>query len=519
MFRNVKTNFGRMKNRFPLQAVVVLLFCWSLRLSARPGGALGEQPGPSLALVVDPRVYQMIGLYGLGVVLLVLVVMLAGRWVTGWRRKLLQQRDDEVFQLIDDWTKSLRQEVAERKQAQRALQENQELMLRQERLAAVGQLTAGLAHEFNNITTIIQGHASLLMDDPNLGEDSVKSLSHITDSVERMAKLIRQMLAFSRKQVMQRKALDLSATLVHTLDMLDGLLGEQVALRLEVAPQLPPIMADPEMFQQMVLNLVVNARDAMNSGGQLTIRAIEVNFGAGDIPSQSERKAGRFVCLSVTDTGSGMDNAIIQHLFEPFFTTKEVGKGSGLGLATVYGMVNQHEGWIEVQSKVGQGTTVELYFPVTDRTPEKSEEPEASTDVRGGKETVLVVEDEVVLRELLREILTSHGYRVLEAANGPEALGVWGENREKVDLLLTDIAMPHGFSGRDLADKLRKDDPRLPVIFSSGYSQEMIERSEDTRLGASYLSKPYNPVQLARSVRRALDGASQRETSVAAPAS
>jgi CheY-like chemotaxis protein len=269
----------------------------------------------------------------------------------------------------------------------------------------------------------------------------------------------------------------------------------------------------------MVLNLVVNARDAMHSGGQLTIRATEANFGAGDIPAKSERKAGRFVRLSVTDTGSGMDTATIQHLFEPFFTTKEVGKGCGLGLATVYGMVSQHQGWIEVESKVGQGTTFDLYFPATEQAPESPAEPEAPPEVRGGKETVLVVEDELVLRELVREILTSHGYRVLEAANGVEALGVWRQNRQDVDLLLTDIAMPHGLSGRDLAEKLRKESPRLPVIFSSGYTREMIERSEDAQQGATYLSKPYNPVQLAQSVRHALDAAHNRETSQAAPAS
>jgi two-component system, cell cycle sensor histidine kinase and response regulator CckA len=431
----------------------------------------------------------------------------------------LRQRDDEVFQVIDQWTKSLQQEVAEGNQTQRALQENQQSIMRQERLAAVGQLTAGLAHEFNNIMTIVQGHASLLMDHPNLDEESVKSLTHINDGVERMAKLVRQMLAFSRKQVMQQKALDVRETLGHTSDMLSGLLGGQAALHFEIAPQLPPVMADPDMFQQIMVNLVVNARDAMSSGGQLTIRAGEALFTPADIPAKSERKAGRFVHLSVTDTGSGMDAATINHLFEPFFTTKGIGKGTGLGLATVYGIVNQHRGWIEVESKVGQGTTFDIYFPTTDQAPEKPAEEVSQLEVRGGKETVLVVEDELVLRELVREILTTHGYRVMEAADGLEAMKVWEENREQVDLLLTDIAMPHGVSGRDVADKLRKDDPQLPVIFSSGYSREMIERSEDASRGAAYLAKPYNPTQLAQAVRGALDAARKRETALATTAS
>jgi CheY-like chemotaxis protein len=214
-----------------------------------------------------------------------------------------------------------------------------------------------------------------------------------------------------------------------------------------------------------------------------------------------------------------MDTAIVNHLFEPFFTTKEVGKGTGLGLATVHGMVNQHQGWIEVESKLGLGTTFDIYFPATDQPLEKPAEPDDLAEVRGGKETVLVVEDEAVLRELVREILTLHGYSVLEAANGLEALSVWDENRPKVDLLLTDMAMPHGLTGRDLADKLRKEDPRLPVVFSSGHAQEMIESAEDAGHCTFYLSKPYNPAQLAQVVRLALDSARKRETSVAAPAS
>jgi len=493
MHQDVKTNFRRTQSGCPLQAVVIVIV-WAYRVSASNSGAYGQEGGNSLASVAKTGDYQMAGLYGLCVIFLV-VVLVARR------------------------TRRLKQEVAESRQAQLALQERQEWVMRQERLAVVGRMTAGLAHEFNNITTIIQGHASLLMDNPKLDEDSIKSLAQITDSVERMAKLIRQMLAFSRKQVMQPKALDLGLTLANTSDTLRGLLGARANLRFEIAPHLPPIMADPEMFQQMVINLVVNARDAMNTGGQLTIRANEAIFVAADIPAQSERKAGRFVRLSVADTGSGMDNETMQHLFEPFFTTKEVGQGSGLGLATVYGMVNQQQGWIEVESKLGRGTTFDLYFPVTDEPLETPEKHETSLEVRGGKETVLVVEDEMILRELLREILTSHGYRVLEAGNGLEAQTIWEESREEVDLLLTDIAMPHGLSGRDLADKLRKDNPRLPVIFSSGYSHEMIERSEDASLGVSYLSKPYNPVQLAQSVRRALDAVNKSVASLAAPAS
>ena len=397
--------------------------------------------------------------------------------------------------------------------------QEREFVLRQERLAAVGRLTAGLAHEFNNIMTIVKGHASMLLDNAGLDEESAKSVGHISDGVERMAGLIRQMLAFSRKHVMQQQPLDLHETLGQTSEMLSRLLGEKVALGLDIAPGLPPIMADREMFQQIIVNLVLNARDAMSSRGQLTIRAEEKAFAEADIPAQSDRKAGRFVHLSVSDTGSGMDTTIINHIFEPFFTTKETGKGIGLGLATVYGMVSQHQGWIEVKSKVGQGTTFDIYFPVTERPPKKPAEATEPLDIRGEGETVLLVEDEAVLRELVREILGIHGYNVLEADNGLQALSVWEDNREKVDLLLTDMAMPHGLSGRELADKLRQDQPQLPVIFSSGHSQEMIESTEDASRCTFYLSKPYDPAQLAKVVRDALDAARSRETAVPTPAS
>jgi len=446
------------------------------------------------------------------------MVLATVRWTQQSRRLASRQRNDNAFQLVDEWTKSLHQEVADLKQAQRDLQESHELGLRQERLAAVGQLTAGLAHEFNNIMTIVQGHASLLMDHPNLDEESAKSLAHITDGAGRMANLIRQMLAFSRKQVMHEKPLDVAETLGLATDTLHALLGEQITLRLEIAPHLPPILADWEMFQQIMVNLAANGREAMSNGGQLTVRASETQFAAADIPAKSERRAGRFVRVSVSDTGRGMESAVVARLFEPFFTTKEVGKGSGLGLATVYGMVNQHQGWIEVESKVGQGTNFDLYFPVTDQTPQKVAAAASVREARGGKETVFVVEDESVLRELVREILTAQGYHVVEAVDGVEALDKWGENRKKVDLLLTDIAMPRGVSGRDLAEKLRKDEPHLPVIFSSGYSQEMIVRNDDTVQGATYLSKPYHPADLAQAVRRALDAAGTGDAQVAAKA-
>lgn len=415
--------------------------------------------------------------------------------------------------------KELRQEVAERKEAQRALQETQEITLRQERLAAVGRLAAGLAHEFNNILTIIQGHAALLLDNPNMDEDSVKSITHISEGVERTANLVKQMLAFSRKQVMQQCPVRLQDTMSQIADMLGRLLGASVKLSLEIAPNLPAILADPEMLQQIIVNLVVNARDAMVDGGQLTIRASEVTYGPPDLAGKPERRAGHFVQLSVIDTGSGIDSATIAHLFEPFFTTKEVGKGTGLGLATVHGMVNQNAGWIEVESTVGKGTTFNIFFPLAEVAPEKRGPARTPGLKRGRGETILVVEDETVLRELVQDILQAQGYRVLTAATGREALAVWAEHGEEINLVLTDMSMPDGMSGQDLATKLQEQSPHLPVIFSSGYSQEMLAQRQGANSDTTFLSKPYHPAELAKVVRAELDAASRNGTTAAPKAS
>ncbi len=492
-------------------ALAVLLGC--VRVSAGNLHTPGQRPAECLGFVFGAT---MGAVYATCAIALMVVVLAGARWELRRRRQASRQRDGEVLQQLAERTKSLQQELAKGENALRALQESHELILRQERLEAVGQLSAGLAHEFNNIMTIVQGHASLMMDNPALDKESAKSLAYITDSIERMARLIGQMQAFSRKQAVQQQPLDVRATLGLTFDILERMLEEKVSLHFEIAPQLPPILADWEMFQQILVNLTANGRDAMRHGGQLTVRAAEATFGAAELAANPERRAGRFVRLSVSDTGSGMDSEVIRHLFEPFFTTKEAGQAAGLGLAAVYGMVQQHQGWIEIESKVGQGTTFHVYFPATDQAPQMPVETVSPPTVAGGAETVLVVEDESVLRELVREVLTAQGYHFLEAADGVEALDVWDAHRDKVDLLLTDMAMPRGLSGRDLAERLRQDAPWLPVIFSSGYSQEMIVRSDDTVQGATYLAKPYRPAQLAQAVREALDAAQERDAPVAA---
>jgi CheY-like chemotaxis protein len=374
-------------------------------------------------------------------------------------------------------------------------------------------MAAGVAHEFNNILTVIQGHAALLLENPSLDQDSVKSLTHITSGVERTAKLIRQMLAFSRKQVMQREVMDLNHVAANITDMLGPLLGESIHVKRKLATSPLFVLADATMIEQIVVNLAVNGRDAMPDGGDLTIATSEVEITESEARAKPERRPGHFVRLDVTDTGCGMDAAVIDHLFEPFFTTKEVGKGVGLGLATVYGMVKQHQGWIEVESQPGKGTTFHITLPPTEKPAEKIVERKPLTDVQGGKEVILIVEDESGLRELVREILEGHGYQILEAGSGVEALRVWEANDKKVDLLLSDIVMPEGVSGRDLAEKLRAEDPSLPVILTSGYSQDMIERDLVLDEKIKFFSKPYHPSQLAQAVRDSLDARRRNGTS------
>ena len=374
-----------------------------------------------------------------------------------------------------------------------------------QKLESVGQLAAGVAHDFNNILTVIQGYSECLLARGSTDPGAVGPLKQISDAAKRAAALTRQLLMFSRKQVIQTKVLDLNLVLQNLANMLLRLLGEDVTLVADYCAQLPRIEADTGMLEQIVMNLAVNSRDAMPKGGKLHISTSEVMIDEGYVGHHTDARIGSFVCLTVSDTGCGMERKTLERIFEPFFSTKEVGKGTGLGLATVYGLVKQHQGWIEVSSTVGVGTTFKIYFPVAVRDCDQSDcaQP-ASESVRGGKETILVVEDEPVLREMVCEILKQYHYRVIEAGSGVEALRVWDEFDGQVDLLLTDMVMPEGMSGRELAVQLKKRKPQLKVVYSSGYSPD----SNGRELGQHdtvFLAKPYLPPQLARTVRKSLD--------------
>jgi CheY-like chemotaxis protein len=294
--------------------------------------------------------------------------------------------------------------------------------------------------------------------------------------------------------------------------MLRRLIGEHIHLECESAAGLPCVFADACSIEQVLMNLTVNARDAMPEGGQLTIRTAAVETDVDYVWRNPEARAGRFVCLTVTDTGCGMDSVTKSHIFEPFFTTKGVGKGTGMGLATVYGIVKQHNGWVEVTSEVGAGTTFQIFLPVTEKSPDIIVE-KPSPPLRGGQETVLMVEDELLLKELVQCVLEEQGYRILAASSGAEALQIWNEHNGEIDLLLTDMVMPGGMTGRQLAEQLRPRDPHLKVIFTSGYSQEVVGRDFALQEGINFLPKPYHPPTLVHMVRNCLDeGKSEKAT-------
>jgi two-component system, cell cycle sensor histidine kinase and response regulator CckA len=380
-------------------------------------------------------------------------------------------------------------------------------LLHAQKMESVGQLAAGVAHEFNNLLTIIQGYASLLLSRQDLGPALSEPLIKITTAAERAGSLTRQLMTFSRKQPIQPKKLDLNGVIGNLTTLLCRLLGEDIALQLDCAPNLPPVWADAGMVEQILLNLALNARDAMVGGGELVITTTTAEVDDAYSQCHPGARAGLFVCVSVTDTGCGMDSAILSRIFEPFFTTKEVGKGTGLGLAVVYGLVNQHRGWVEATSEVARGSTFKVFFPAS---PEAGELPVgrvAEPEERGGNETVLLVEDEAGLRGLVRQILQDHGYRVLEAGSGLEALRLWEQHAKGIDLLLTDLSMPGGVSGQRLAEKLQAQKPGLEVIYSSGGS---LGQDLSARKGISFLQKPYDVRTLTQAVRDCLDGCAPR---------
>jgi two-component system cell cycle sensor histidine kinase/response regulator CckA len=415
----------------------------------------------------------------------------AVRWI---RDRAFHVYDDagDVYRLVGTAA-----DVTDQRQLEEQLQQAQKMEI-------VGRLAGGVAHDFNNLLTVINGMADLILGELAEDDPTRPDLMQIRQAGERAAALTGRLLAVSRRQILKPEVLDLSAVVAGLRDMLQRVLGEEVALTLELAPDIASIRADPGQIEQVILNLVVNARDAMPDGGTLTIETRTVHLDAAYAAEHPGTRPGPHAMLAVRDTGIGMDESIRRRIFEPFFTTKAQGKGTGLGLSMVYGIVKQSGGSIWFHSEPGHGSRFTIYLPQVEGAPAPRPVPPLAA-AAPGHETVLVVEDEPPLRELAARILSAAGYTVLQAANGPDALALVARHADPVHLVFTDVVMP-GMNGRELVARLSVLRPAMRVLYTSGYTEDAILRHGVLDDPRRFLSKPYTPSVLRRRIREALDG-------------
>jgi signal transduction histidine kinase len=397
----------------------------------------------------------------------------------------------------------LRHEIAERIRAEEALRKSEAQLSQASKMEAVGRLSGGIAHDFNNLLSVILSYTSGLLDDLPADHPMREDLEQVRRAGQRAAELTRQLLAFSRRQVLELKVVNLNELLTSTKGLLHRLMGEDVQLTLELEPQLGLTRIDPGQFVQVIMNLAVNARDAMPQGGTLTLSTS--NLAKDDVGApQMESCSGPYVLLRAKDTGVGMDSATLSRLFEPFFTTKGPGAGTGLGLATVFGIVKQSGGTIQVQSAPGQGATFEIYLPCY----QGALQPETSGQVPlqrlNGDETILLTEDDEQVRHLVQRILQHKGYQVLVAARPEEAIALFQQHSGSIALLLTDVVMPQ-MSGRQLAEQLRVSRPGLKVLYMSGYTEDVALRHGLVESSVDFMAKPITPDTLLKRVRELLD--------------
>ncbi|MEP6903329.1 MAG: PAS domain S-box protein [Actinomycetota bacterium] len=398
-------------------------------------------------------------------------------------------------------------DVTERRWAEEALRKSEEQLRQSQKLESIGRLTGGIAHDFNNMLTAINGYSDLTLKLLSADDPIRRNIEQIKKAGERSAELTRQLLAFSRQQILQPKVLDINKVISDTIIMLQRLIGEDIQLVAALSPDIGKIEADPGQLSQVLMNLVVNSRDAMPQGGSIVIETENIVLDEQYARRHTSVKAGNYVLLAVSDTGTGMDQETKQHIFEPFFTTKAIGKGTGLGLSTVYGIVKQSGGNIWVYSEAGNGTTFKIYLPQIEETGKFMEQQTVdSSDFQRGAETILLVEDEEIVRKLTCEVLESCGYTVIEAQNGIEALFVCEKHGGKIELLMTDVVMPQ-MGGRELAEKLTQAYPQMRVLFTSGYTDDAIVRHGIIAAGANFIQKPFTFDALARKIRNLLDTA------------
>jgi two-component system cell cycle sensor histidine kinase/response regulator CckA len=393
---------------------------------------------------------------------------------------------------------SIIEDITERRRAEEELRQAH-------KMEAVGQLAGGIAHDFNNLLTAIVGYADLVLDQVT-SDDRVRSdIEEIRKAGHSAAALTRQLLAFSRKQMLKPQILDLNASVTTMKSLLRRLIGEHITLVLRLTTPLDRVNADPGQVEQVILNLALNARDAMVRGGTLSIETANIDLDGSYVMAHSGAKEGPHVMLAISDTGVGMDGDVQAHLFEPFYSTKEPGKGTGLGLATVYGIVKQSGGSIFVYSEPDHGTTFKVFFPRVDRTADIPDLPTDTTGAFTGTETILLVEDQAEVRLVTRETLTRHGYTVIEATNGREALLAARNHRGRIDLLVTDVVMP-SMSGRELAERFVQEQPEVRVLYMSGYTDDTVVQQGILEGGVAFLQKPFRPAALLQKVREVLNG-------------
>ena len=395
-------------------------------------------------------------------------------------------------------------DITERKRAQEEKKMMQAQLLQAQKMEAVGKLAGGVAHDFNNLLTTIHGYTELAMMELNETEPLYRDLKEIHLAAVRAASLTRQLLLFSRKQPMELTPLIINRTIDELLKMLNRLIGEDIAINTVLEPDLWTVRADAGNIEQVIMNLAVNARDAMPKGGRLTIKTENVTLDEEVCKVIPEARPGKFVCLSVEDTGVGMDKDIIQHIFEPFFSTKEVGRGTGLGLSVVYGSVKQHEGWINIYSEPGRGSTFKVYLPAFSvRLEEETEEMISLQEFQGSGERILLVEDEEGVRKLANKALSKNGYVVFEAANAKEAMDIFEREEGKFHLVFSDVVLPDK-TGLQLVHQLLSRKPELQILLSSGYTDDKSQWSAITKRGFRFLQKPYPLPDLLRAIKEAI---------------
>lgn len=400
-------------------------------------------------------------------------------------------------------------DVTERVKNEQVLKERESQLRQSQKMEAIGRLTGGIAHDFNNLLTVIMGYSTLLAEELAEGQavdrEAVRSdVEGIQKAARRSSSLTRQLLAFSRSQMLEPRPVSINQTVSDLEKMLNRLIGEDLQLHVDLAAEPDTVYVDPSQIEQVVMNLAVNGRDAMKSGGALNIRTQNCQVDSASLAGRESVEPGRFVVLSVADSGTGMDRETLEQIFDPFFTTKEMGRGTGLGLSTVYGIVTQSHGFIDVQSVVNEGSTFKVYLPLHTGSAGAPDGEDRSLENRDGEESLLVVEDDEAIRSLLSRLLRRKGYTVIETANAGEALLVCEDLGVRIDMVITDIVMPH-LAGNALVDRLREQRPDLRFLYVSGFPEGYVSDEQRRTMGIHFMQKPLDPLGFTRRVRLILD--------------